>query len=154
MALILIDINPKIFFSGQYRVEAKVSILSRQNEIIYGYYWGGSHFFVWYAFISMKSNQMCYSLIILLCHNASSPDHIQCCPKRLRTSKDDKIDMQTCQNRQTFRVCYCYFLHVKLTHRNKFAHLVIYYLWGQVTFLDGFACGYPNHIPIIRLKSL
>ena len=66
----------------------------------------------------------------------------------------DKKDMQTCQNWQTFRVCYCYFLHVKLTHRNKFAYLVIYYLWGQATFLDGFACGYPNHIPIIGLKSL
>ena len=33
-----------------------------------------------------------------------------------------RLDMQTCQNRQTKAVCYSWFLHVKLTHRNKFAN--------------------------------
>ena len=32
--------------------------------------------------------------------------------------------MQTCQNWQTLTVYYNWFLHVKLTHRNKFAYLV------------------------------
>ena len=40
-------------------------------------------------------------------------------------TKDHKLqDMQTCQNRQTWRVCCNWFLHVKSKLRIKFAYLV------------------------------
>ena len=50
--------------------------------------------------------------------------------------------MQTCQNQQTLRVCCSWFLHVKSTHRNKFAYLVIYYLWYWVRQCDGLSWKY------------